>query len=296
MLNNIQIIAAPSILGLKSHGVDKLAGSLLSNGLLQKLNSPYPPIEIPTLNRDYNHQRDPYTHVRNGEKIATFSLSLNTPLKEVLNNGRFPLVLGGDCSILIGVMASLKKRGNFGLLFMDAHADFYEPEKSTTGEVADMDLAIVTGRGPHILTNLYNARPYVKDEHVIHIAQRDWEETVKYGAQDIKASGINCLDLQMIRSKGVAETLKSIHQTLAPLEVDGSWIHFDTDVLSDDINPAVDYRLPGGLSFDECIAIIKSLRETGRITGMTVTIFNPDLDSKGSIAKNITTCLAKALT
>lgn len=58
-----------------------------------------------------------------------------------------------------------------GLIFLDANADFYEPEKSITGEVADMDLAIVTGRGPELLTNINDQRPYLRDENVIHIGQ-----------------------------------------------------------------------------------------------------------------------------
>ncbi|CAN5501775.1 hypothetical protein BH23BAC1_BH23BAC1_25200 [soil metagenome] len=64
--------------------------------------------------------------------------------------------MGGDCSIHIGIMSALKEKGNYGLIFLDTHADFYAPEQSITGEVADMDLAIVTGRGPEILNNINN--------------------------------------------------------------------------------------------------------------------------------------------
>jgi arginase len=73
----------------------------------------------------------------------------------------------------VGLERKWKLRPNF----LDAHADFYQSEKSISGEVADMDLAIVTGQGPEILKNINNLHPYVKDENVIHIEQRDWEET-----------------------------------------------------------------------------------------------------------------------
>jgi arginase len=67
-------------------------------------------------------------------------------------------------------------------------------------------------------------------------------------------------------------------------------------VLSDELNPAVDYRIPGGLEFEEAGQLIKSLLSTGRIAGMSVTIFNPLLDKAGNIAKNISDNLSKAFT
>ena len=119
-------------------------------------------------------------------------------------------MLGGDCSILIGIMSALKAIGDYGLIFMDAHADFYQPEKSITGEVADMDLAIVTGRGPEVLTNINNLQPYVEDKNVIHIGQRDWEETKKYGSQDIRDTSIKCHSLGEIEKNGMDATTMEV--------------------------------------------------------------------------------------
>ena len=82
----------------------------------------------------------------------------------VLDRGEFPIVLGGDCSILLGSALALRRRGRFGLLFLDGHADFYQPEAEPTGESASMDLALVTGRGPEIVANLEGRRPLVRDE------------------------------------------------------------------------------------------------------------------------------------
>ena len=92
----------------------------------------------------------------------------------------FALLAGVRCIIVCGA----------------SHVDFYGPEKSITGEVADMDLAIVTGRGPEELTNIHSKRPYVCDNHVIHIGQRDWHETKKYGSQDIKETPIISFDFE----------------------------------------------------------------------------------------------------
>jgi arginase len=290
----IQIIAAPSILGLAPGGVAHLPESLLGNGLADKLKSKNPVINVPVLNHRYSDKRDPATHCLNPEAIHDFSVILGKEMSIFVENEQFVVALGGDCSILISVMSGLKSIGNYGLIFLDAHADFYEPEKSTTGQVADMDLAIVTGRGPEILTNIHGLKPYVKDENVVHIGQRDGEETRQYGSQDIKETKITCFDLQQIRQHGIEIITDAVLRHITSLDLKKFWIHFDTDVLDDAINPAVDYRLPGGLSFAEAEYLLHNFLLTGRMAGMSITIFNPDLDTDGTIASNIVEMLGNS--
>jgi arginase len=292
---DIEIISAPSILGLKPTGVEELGESLLASGLAENLRSGYPVIHVPTLNTLYSEKRDPETNCLNPVPLRDFSLELGKTVIETIDKKRFPLVLGGDCSILLGIISGLRSKGTYGLVFLDAHADFYEPERSITGEAADMDLALITGRGPDILTNINHLRPYVKDENVVHIGQRDWEETKKYGSQDIRETNIKCIDLTFIKKLGLDSVTAEILQYTAKLDVHGFWIHFDTDVLSDEINPAVDYRLPGGLYPDQIQHLIRSLLLNEKMIGMSVTIFNPRLDEDGSISKVITKTIANSL-
>jgi arginase len=294
MKQQIQILAAPSILGLKPTGVEKLPASLINVGLSAKVKSLQKIIELPVLNNKYSSRRDEKTSCLNPVATRDFSLTLMTTVTEQIDEHHFPLVLGGDCSILIGVMAGLKLKGRFGLIFLDAHADFYLPAQSITGELADMDLAIVTGRGPTILTDINNLRPYVEDIYVIHVGQRDAEETKKYGSQDIKKTDIVLFDLAKIKSAGLKKVTTDIITHMTQLNLDGFWIHFDTDVISDEENPAVDYRLPGGLTFDEAGLLLNQLIQTGMVKGMGVTIFNPELDKDDKIAMKISDCLAYA--
>lgn len=287
----IELLSAPSILGLQPTGVELLAHSLLKNGLAERLGTDKPVVEIPTLNHLYSAERDLQTACLNPGLIMDFSQHLSKEIAARAGDNRFQVVLGGDCSILLGIMHGLKKQGEYGLVFIDAHADFYLPEQSTTGQLADMDLAMVTGRGPAMLTDIGGSKPYVRDENVIQIGQRDQEEAASYGSQDIADSGIHCFPLSRIREAGLSTVLRDVHQVLAPQKF---WIHFDTDVLDDAINPAVEYRLPGGLSFEEAAAIISSLLQTGRAAGISVTIFNPQLDPSGQIASGIVKCLGAA--
>lgn len=273
-----------------------MAKSLLGAGLKEKLSASLPVIQVPSFNNFYSSVRDSDTRCLNPGTVVEYSKILGMTVRDVVNRQQFAFVLGGDCSILIGVMSGLKQKGRYGLVAIDAHADFYQPERSRTGELADMDLAIVTGRGPRDLININGLCPYVTDEHVIHIGQRDKEEADRYGSQDIRQTAIKCFDLAIIREKGIDVIGAQVADHVRRMDVDGVWIHFDTDVLDDQLNPAVQYRLPGGLQYEEVETIFNSLLTTGIIAGVSVSIFNPLMDTKGTIAKEITASLSRIFT
>jgi len=281
-------------LGLKPGGVERLGESLLAAGLRERLGASASAIQVTAQNSRYSFERDNETNCLNPTLVVEFSKRLSSVISGELERDSFLLILGGDCSILVGVMPALKSRGSYGLLFIDAHADYYTPDQSPTGELADMDLAIVTGHGPELLNNMNGLRPYVKEEHVIHLGQRDTIEAQAYHALDLRKTPIHCYDLDTIRKQGLTFVAEKILDKIEELDLDGFWIHFDTDVISDDENPAVDYRLPGGLRFEEVKLLLTTLLGTKKIIGMTVTIFNPDLDPGVGIAEKITACLSDA--
>jgi arginase len=185
--------------------------------------------------------------------------------------------------------------GRYGLFFIDGHADFYQPEASLTGEVADMDLAIVSGRGPDILTNIDNLKPFVRDEDIILFGYRDREQAASFGSQDVRNTGINSFDLAYVTQRGIRNTASEAIKNILNDELCGFWIHLDADVLDDAIMPAVDYRLNGGLSFDELSELLKIIVATGRSIGMDITIFNPNLDPDGFIARRFVSALVKGI-
>ena len=291
---DVQIVTAASILGLKPTGVERLPEFLLSEGLKERLNSRNDIINVSTFNDLYVNERE-HGAVLNASSLRLFSDGLNKTISNLDITKKFALVLGGDCSVLIGIMSSLKSKGTFGLFFLDAHADFYEPEKSITGEAADMDLALITGRGPDILTDIDGAKPYVRDSHVIHIGQRDMEETSKFHSREIRSTEIKCVDFIRLQKDGFENLLTEIKEYVSKITVDGFWIHFDTDVIDDEENPAVDYRLPGGMSFQQCEATLLNLLQEYPTIGMSVTIFNPNLDPERKVSKQIVSLLSNVL-
>jgi arginase len=67
---------------------------------------------------------------------------------EALDDGRVPVVLGGDHSIALGTLGGLAaRRGPGAVLWFDAHGDLNTPETTPSGNVHGMPLAAVLGRG-----------------------------------------------------------------------------------------------------------------------------------------------------
>ena len=285
------VLEAPSILGLKSTGVDRLAQTLLENGLAARVNARYagrvgPPHAI--------GERDPETLMLNAHAIASWSPQLADAIGHILDRGEFPLILGGDCSILLGSMLALKRRGRFGLLFIDGHADFYQPEANPTGEVASMDLALATGYGPRLLADLERRGPLVRPEDTVAFGFRDVEEQQRYGSQPPSAD-VLALDLTTVRQLGVEHATRVALERVSLPTVDGFFIHLDADCLDDRIMPAVDYRLADGFSWNELISIVTLAIASGRAVGLEVTIYNPALDEDGSAGRGLTAALVAAL-
>lgn len=286
------IIEAPSVLGLFPEGVETLSDALLNAGLATMLEAGNAGRVVPPA---YDPRRDPETLLLNPHAIARFSIELADTVGSALDGGAFPIVLGGDCSILLGNLLALRRVGRYGLLFLDGHADFYQPEAEPAGEAASMDLALATGRGPVVVTDLEGRAPLVRDEDVVAIGRRDADETEKHGSQRIEDSGIDVIDFTAVRAMGAGAAAARAAARLSQPHLAGFWIHLDADVLDDAIMPAVDYRMPGGLSFDELTTILRAAMATGRATGMNITILNPKLDRDGSITRHFVQAVGRGL-
>jgi arginase len=285
----LAIVEAPSHLGLRAAGVEAMPGALLAAGLAERLGARGAG-RLPVT--DYDSRIDPETRMLNPGGLRDYSPRLADAVEAVLDSGEFPIVLGGDCSILLGTLLALRRRGRHGLLFLDGHADFYQPEAEPTGEAASMELALVTGRGPEVLTNLEGRRPLVREEDVVVFAYRDAEAAAAEGSQPLPPN-LRAMDLATVREQGVE---RAAREALAHLEREdgpaGFWIHLDADVLDDAIMPAVDYRLPGGLGWDELATVLRAAIASDCAVGLEITIFNPTLDVGNRCARALVDALA----
>jgi arginase len=293
-MSRFAVIEAPSILGLRPTGVETLPEALSHAGLIDRLGARHAGRVTPET--PYDVARDSTTLTLNAKGIVSYSRALADAVGNVLDRGEFPVVLGGDCSIVLGDLLALKRRGRYGLLFIDGHADFYNPEANPNGEAASMDLALATGRGPDLLTNIEGRAPLVNDEDVVAFGYRDAEEQAAYGSQPLPLE-LLAFDLAEIRRRGIAVAARDAvaHLTRDRGPEDGFWIHVDADVLDDAIMPAVDYRLPGGLSWEELTTAIRIAIQSRRAVGLEVTIYNPKLDPGGEGARGLAKVIGDAL-
>jgi arginase len=290
MTRQFAIIEAPSVLGLRPTGVERLPDALIGAGLDARLRARRAGrVEPPA----YDDRRDPETLMLNPRGIAEYTPALADAIGHVLDTGDFPVVLGGDCSIVLGSLLALRRRGRYGLLYVDGHADFYQPEANTNGQAASSDLALATGRGPGIMTTFEGYRPLVRDRDVVAFGFRDAEEAAIYGSQ-LPPPDMKTVDLREIRRSGIAATAREAVDRLSRPWLNGFWIHLDADALDDAVMPAVDYRLPDGLSWQELDAILRAALESPKAAGIEVTIFNPHLDD-GTIARSLVDALVRSL-
>lgn len=277
------IVPAPSGLGLQSTGVELLPEALLSVGLADRLTAV---VTEPVRPGPFDPRRDPDTGLLNVRALARYARKLADAVEGVLDQDRFPVVLGGDCTILLGNLLALRRRGRHGLLFVDGHADFYQPEANVNGEAASSELALATGRGPESVTVQEGFWPLVDDESVVVVGQRDAVEAAKYGSQSLPDS-VTAFDLPTLRALGSSHVSRATLERLERKDLGGFWIHFDVDVLDDAVMPAVDYRQPGGLSWTEATELLTAPLGSTRARGLDVTIFNPELDSSGRLAAEL---------
>lgn len=229
---------------------------------------------------------------RNAEAIADYAVRLADRLSTLLADDVFAVVLGGDCSILLGTMLALRRHGRPGLVFLDGHSDFRHPENAdAVGAAAGEDLAIVTGRGDNRLTDLDGLGPLISDEHVAAAGMRPTDDYV----DEMRGLGISVADVEEMRSVGMHQTAERLLNRVTTHELNRFWIHLDVDILDPTVMPAVDTPTAGGLTPSELADLLTPLVEHPRAAGIDIGIFDPDLDPDGRYATTLSSILNKTL-
>ncbi|MDF2710565.1 arginase family protein [Nonomuraea muscovyensis] len=285
------VLDAPSNLGLRPPapgtvpGCYKAPWALRDAGLLGRLGAEDAGAVVPPR---YVATWQPGDGVRNGPAIAAYAGRLAERITGLRDSGRFPVVLGGDCSILLGAAVALRRAGRYGVAYLDAHSDFRHLGNSPhVGAAAGEDLALATGRGDDYLTDIDGLRPYVREEDVMVLGLRDEEDL-----GDFAGTGIRSVRADEIGDDTVDEARK----VLVRDELDGFWIHVDADVLDPSVLRAVDSPTPGGLDADRLARLLRGLLRLPGAAGLQLTVFDPDLDEDGSQAAVLVDILAAALT
>ncbi len=285
------VIEAPSTLGLEAEGVETLPDRLLELGLAERIGARRAGrLDVPPK----SSERDPDSGVLNADAIVAWTPQLADAIGAILARREFPVILGGDCTIVLGSMLALRRRGRYGLLFIDGNADFFQPEAEPHGEGASMDLAWVTGHGPAKLTQIEGYGPLVRPEDAVAFAYRDHEDQHEYGSQPLPKA-LKAIDLPALRRSGVEAATREAVAHLSRPDLDGFFIHVDADCLDDALMPAVDFRVPGGLTEQELTSALRIALGSGRAVGIEIAIYNPRLDEDGNAGRLLAGILGNVL-
>jgi len=278
------ILHVETNLGLRPGGVEGLGAALLELGLAERIGA-----EVADTLRAprFEVERDPRFGVPNVEAIADLARQQANRVGQILDEDAFPVVLGGDDSVLLGNLLALRRRGSVGLMFLDGHTDFWDLAKTSTGELSDSDLWLATGNGPDVLANPEGLGPLVDPRACVIYGHRDRREQLETGSEDVYRQPMLVRNLAEVRSAGTEDASHHAIAFLAGAGVDRVWLHLDADCLDDALMPAVDWRLAGGMSPVEVVDLIRPLLEAHLLTGMDVTIYNPALDTSDLAAGRV---------
>ena len=202
-------------------------------------------------------------------------------------------MLGGDCALLPGVLAGARVAGGpLALWMIDGHPDALDGESSPTGEAADMDLAVVLGRGAPALTGLAGVVPIVEPGQVALIGHRPASLGPDVAAElALVPPAVRQTTAPEVRARGAPEVAQAI------LEAgDGrpSWLHIDVDALDADEFPAVSYPQPDGLRWEELVELIAPLLAAPGLVGVSLADFDADHEDSEEHARRIVDALRRA--
>ena len=290
----VEILGVPFNSSGTTDGVARAPAALRQAGLIERLGAAgidvrdRGDVELePT-----SPERDTASGVIAPAALASMIGSVRDAVDAIVRGGGFPLVLGGDCPILLGCLAAPAVKG-VGVLFLDGHEDAWPPAMSTTGEAADMELGFLLGLTTDGLPEeLIAVLPRLDAEQVVVIGPRDQAE--------IAAAGVASIDgvVDVIRTAGIDVDAAKVLASDVAAKLVGllrTWLHVDLDVLSTESLGAVDYPQPGGLDWAALAAFSTIAAADPRLLGLDVTIYNPDLDPTGSGAQRIVEYLVDTL-
>jgi arginase len=288
---HIAIVGAASNIGIRPYDGEKEARHLdrapaawREAGIVHRLAAEDRGDITPAPYRDFTR---PPGGVRNESEVEAYSRALADRVASCLTDGRFPLVLGGDCSIILGsLLGTARLTRRVGLAYIDAHADFGTPQESKSGSAASMCLALAVGRGDTPLARLGGSRPLVRGDDVVLLGRRD-EGQANYGHGALGAFGVLDLPGSLVWARPTAATAATTLERVGGIELDGFWIHVDVDVLDSQVMPAVDSPAPGGPGIDQLAALVVELTSHPRALGMQITIYDPALDADRACASRL---------
>jgi arginase len=232
---------------------------------------------------------------QNLQLVVEVAKRVANQVEAVVRDHDLPIVLGGDCTITLGVLAGLiRQMPNLGLIYFDGDVDLNTPDTTVSGIFDGMVMAHIIGKGVDELARVGPRYPLMAEENIVlfgYNAEAGWIDAAE--TQVLAQCQMMTYPLAQIRGT-VKESAK---EALTQLEskADSILIHFDVDVIDFDDFPAADVPHYQGISFDEAMAALSVFIASRKLAGLVITEFNADRDADGTLAHRFVDAVAKAM-
>jgi len=287
------LIGVPSSAGGRRTGQDGAPASIRAAGLLERLRATG--LDISDLGDLATVQfRPDLAHPRqqNLPLVLGVARQVADKVDGAVADDRVPIVVGGDCSISLGVISGLlRHNARIGLLYFDADLDLNTPETTPSGVFDGMVLSHSLGGGAPELADLGPRTPMVSEADIVlfgYDADSGWIDP--YEIEVLTKSNMWCYPLAEVRDNPIAAAQAALRQM--DERVDAVLVHFDVDVTN---LPAVDVPHPGGLDLASAFTALRIFVASRRCAAVVITEFNAELDPDGSNAARIVDGLVGAL-
>ena len=210
---------------------------------------------------------------------------------DVLAEGHCPLVLGGDCTLAMALVAAvLDHHPDVGLIYVDGGQDLMIPVDHPREPILDAmgvaHLLDLPGCLPE-LSDVGPRRPLLDPPSVAFVGFADDDEDIHGLVGD--AARFPAADV-------IRDPLDTARRALAALTNERLVVHLDVDVLDALDLPLADIATYGtGLRLEHLTPLLTALFADPRVVGITVVEANPDHDPGGASARRLVDALARAL-
>jgi len=294
VISKIGILGVPYNVGWRGKGIDKGPQALRNAGLPERLGKAARLVkDLGDIQADLPPYDDSNPKLLNPQQVIALCRVLASRVERMCRDRYFPLIMGGEDSVLMGIIEGLKRGLNkrTGLIYFDAHGDFNTPETTPSGLIGGMNVAVVAGRGPEILTKMFGYAPQLPEENIVLFGVRDLDPPEKIALED---SRVHVYSRARIRELGAEAAMKDAFERLEAA-CDQFYIHVDLDVLDENAMKAQILPVPDGLSLSEFSSAIRMVRATGKLQGFAIMVFNPLKDPEGLEAHKVTELIVESM-
>ena len=279
----IRVIGAPIDLGADRRGVDIGASAIRYAGLNDRLR------RLGHSVQDIGNLIIPQPEsqpvgdlkLKYLEPIVQLSEELANVITAVLEEGEFPLVLGGDHSIALGSISGVARiHKNIGVLWIDAHGDFNTDETTPSGNIHGMILAALAGIGNIHLTNVCGWTPKINKETIVIVGARELDPAEQVR---MRTHSIHVFTMSDIDQLGISEVMRQAI-SIAGRQKDGIHLSLDMDALDPREAPGVGTPVRGGLTYREAQLAMEMIADASSLVSMDVVEVNPILDRENATA------------